>query len=93
MSGVGSITGPADLDRIPRLLPRSASLMTVHTFSTLPMGEGPGSHPADSFGRLRAAEGVHVNDASLIPSAPGINPQGTVMALAARNVLNFIDRQ
>ncbi len=91
--GVGAITGPADLDRIPRLLPLSASLMTVHTFSTLPMGEGSGSHPADSFGRLRAVEGVHVNDASLIPSAPGINPQGTVMALAARNVLNFIDRQ
>ena len=90
--GVGAIKARSDLEKIPRVLPLSASLMTVHTFSTLPMGERPRDHPTDSFGRLRAVDGVHVNDASLIPSAPGINPQGTVMALAARNVRHFLDR-
>lgn len=91
--GVGSITGPGDLGRIPRILPLSASLMTVHTFSSLPMGEGRGYHPTDSFGKLRAVDGIHVGDASLIPSAPGINPQGLVMALAARNARHFLDRR
>jgi choline dehydrogenase-like flavoprotein len=31
-----------------------------------------------------------VNDASLICTAPGVNPQGTVMALARRNTLAFL---
>jgi choline dehydrogenase-like flavoprotein len=31
-----------------------------------------------------------VNDASLLPDAPGVNPQGTVMAIASRNVAAFL---
>jgi choline dehydrogenase-like flavoprotein len=31
-----------------------------------------------------------VNDASLLPDAPGVNPQGTVMAFAVRNARHFI---
>jgi choline dehydrogenase-like flavoprotein len=27
----------------------------------------------------------------LLPDAPGVNPQGTVMALARRNVLHYLD--
>ena len=30
---------------------------------------------------------VRVNDASLLPTAPGVNPQATVMAIAIRNGL------
>jgi choline dehydrogenase-like flavoprotein len=32
---------------------------------------------------------VWVNDASLLPTAPGVNPQGTVMALSIRNARRF----
>jgi choline dehydrogenase-like flavoprotein len=32
-----------------------------------------------------------VNDASLLPQAPGVNPQGTVMAFARRNVLHYLE--
>jgi choline dehydrogenase-like flavoprotein len=32
-----------------------------------------------------------VNDASLLPSAPGVNPQATVMAIAIRNARQYID--
>ncbi|MBU6337896.1 MAG: GMC family oxidoreductase [Acidobacteria bacterium] len=88
--GIGAIRGAGDLCRLPDRLPLSASLMTVHTFSSLPMGELPGRCPIDSFGNLKGWSGLHVNDASIIPSAPGINPQGTVMALAARNVAGFL---
>ncbi|MEO7397875.1 MAG: GMC oxidoreductase, partial [Ilumatobacteraceae bacterium] len=51
-----------------------------------------GEHPlcaADSFGRMRGMKNVWVNDASLLPEAPGVNPQGTVMAFAVRNARYF----
>ena len=35
---------------------------------------------------------VHVNDASLLPDAPGVNPQASVMAVAIRNARRFVDR-
>jgi choline dehydrogenase-like flavoprotein len=63
----------------------AASVMTVHLCSTVPMGENRERAAADSFGRLHGAENVHVNDASLLPDAPGVNPQASVMAVAIRN--------
>lgn len=88
--GFGALRTAEDVARLPSTLPRSAELMTVHTFSTLPMGELAGACSTDSFGRLAGYEGIRVNDSSLIPSAPGINPQGTVMAIASRNVHEFL---
>ena len=31
-----------------------------------------------------------MNDASLLPDAPGVNPQGPIMAIAARNSDQFL---
>ena len=67
-----------------------ASLMTVHLCSTVPFGEGPNA-PVDSFGLVRGTSNVRVNDASLLPDAPGVNPQATVMAVAIRNSRRFIE--
>jgi choline dehydrogenase-like flavoprotein len=66
-----------------------ASVMTVHLCSTVPMGEDGAKCGADSFGRVHGTTNVWVNDASLLPTAPGVNPQGTVMALAIRNARRF----
>ncbi|MDP9465353.1 MAG: GMC family oxidoreductase [Actinomycetota bacterium] len=66
-----------------------ASVMTVHLCSTVPMGEDSARCGADSFGRVHGTANVWVNDASLLPTAPGVNPQGTVMALAIRNARRF----
>lgn len=72
-------------------LPRQQTeLMTIHLFSSCPMGERPDC-PADSFGRIRGAPGVFVNDASMLCSAPGVNPQGSVMAFALRNARHFLE--
>lgn len=64
---------------------RRANLMTVHMTSSVRMGEDPTRSGADSYGRVHGVEGLRVNDASLLPDAPGVNPQGAVMAIAARN--------
>lgn len=64
---------------------RRANLMTVHMTSSVRMGEDVSRTGADSFGRVHGVEGLRVNDASLVPDAPGVNPQGAVMAIAARN--------
>jgi choline dehydrogenase-like flavoprotein len=79
--------------RLPEILPRGlANLMTIHLFSSCPMGEDPRRCATDSFGRVRGAEGLFINDASLLCTAPGVNPQGTIMALARRNTLHFLNR-
>ncbi len=67
-----------------------ASLMTVHLCSTVPLGEDRDRCAADSFGRIHSTANVYVNDASLLPTAPGVNPQGSVMAFAIRNARRFI---
>jgi choline dehydrogenase-like flavoprotein len=67
-----------------------ASVMTVHLCSTAPLGEDANS-ATDSFGLVRGTTNVHVNDASLLPDAPGVNPQGSVMAFAVRNARHFVD--
>lgn len=68
-----------------------ASVMTVHLCSTVPLGEDVERCGADSFGRVHGTTNVHVNDASLLPTAPGVNPQATVMTLAVRNARRFAE--
>ncbi len=71
-------------------LPAAAmSLSTVHAFSSCPMGQNQKICATDSFGRVYGFENLFIADASLIPDAPGVNPQGTVMALALRNARHF----
>jgi choline dehydrogenase-like flavoprotein len=64
--------------------------MTVHLCSTAPLGEDRAA-ATDSFGRVHGTRNVHVNDASLLPDAPGVNPQGSVMAFAVRNARHFVE--
>ena len=67
------------------------SLSTVHVFSSCPMGENPDVCATDSFGRVRGFSNLYLNDASLLPDSPGVNPQGSTMAIALRNVEHFLD--
>jgi choline dehydrogenase-like flavoprotein len=73
-----------------RLDRRAMSLTTVHAFSTCPIGEGPRT-AANSFGRVHRFRNLYINDASMLPDSPGVNPQGTVMAMARRNSLRFLE--
>jgi choline dehydrogenase-like flavoprotein len=72
-------------------LPRRAlSLTTVHAFSACPAGEREDRCAVDSFGKVYGYENLFVNDASMLPDSPGVNPQGTIMALARRNILHLL---
>ncbi|MGA2661712.1 MAG: GMC oxidoreductase, partial [Verrucomicrobiota bacterium] len=77
--------------QLPEMLPNGlARLMTVHLFSSCPMGEDQHVCATDSFGRVHGFDHLFVNDASLLCTAPGVNPQGSIMALARRNVIHFL---
>jgi choline dehydrogenase-like flavoprotein len=67
-----------------------ANLMTVHLTSTVRMGEDRARTGADSFGRVWGYRNLRVNDGSLIPDAPGVNPQAAIMAIATRNCDQFL---
>ena len=92
--GAPVVTGRRDLAAMQGTFGvAKASVMTVHLCSTVPMGEHAGVSATDSHGLVNGTNNVYVNDASLLPDAPGVNPQASVMAVAIRNVRRFIDRR
>jgi choline dehydrogenase-like flavoprotein len=66
------------------------NLMTIHITSSIRMGEARELTGADSYGSVWGLDNLRVNDASLVPDAPGINPQATIMSIAARNTAQFL---
>jgi choline dehydrogenase-like flavoprotein len=94
LSGMPPLHTEDDLSLIPAELPAArTSLMTVHLFSSCPMGENRALCAADSFGGVHGAPNLFVHDASLLCTAPGVNPQGSIMALARRNTLHYLESQ
>ena len=85
-------TSPDDLQRQPPInLPRTeTALMTIHLFASCPMGGSDAFFPIDPSGRLRDTDNVFVADASVLPGAPGVNPQATIMAFAFRIADGFL---
>ena len=57
------------------------------------MGENQTVAAADSFGRVHGIPNLRLGDASLLPSDPGVNTQGSIMAFARRNALAFLDER
>jgi len=89
----GPLRTADDLPKLPAAVPGSrTNLMTIHLFGSCPMGEERERTAVDSWGRVGDAPGLAVHDASILCSAPGVNPQGSIMALAARNTLHYLGR-
>lgn len=85
------LRGGGCLSKLPGMLPDGlANLMTIHLFASCPMGEDQSQCATDSFGRVHGLNNLFLNDASLLCTAPGVNPQGSIMALARRNALKFL---
>lgn len=93
IEGGPSITSPRELERIRTGLPYGkVNITTIHLFSSCPMGADPRQCATDSYGKVHSATNVYINDASLLPSSPGVNPQGTILAIARRNVRRFLEQ-
>ena len=76
-------SGRFSIDMLP---PAGLNLVSMHAFSSCPLGENTERCAVDSFGRLHGYHNIYVNDASMLPSSPGVNPQGPLMAMALRNL-------
>jgi choline dehydrogenase-like flavoprotein len=79
----------ADLSRFD-FAPNRGFLFSAHQMGTARAGSNPRTAACDPWGRLRAdtrgalVPGLYVADSSLFPTASGVNPMVTVMALARR---------
>ncbi len=71
-------------------VPKDIELSTIHLFSSCPMGEDQTKCAVDSYGKLHGFENAYANDASILPSTPGVNPQAVIMAIARRNAQHFL---
>jgi len=82
--GAPRVRSEAELpDAIERLDVRRLRLAGFHPSGTAAGGADPARHPVDPEGRLRGVDGVWVADGSVLPSCPGVNPQVSIMAIAA----------
>jgi choline dehydrogenase-like flavoprotein len=64
--------------------PADITIFTAHQMGSCRMGTDPSSSVADGRGELHDVTGVWIGDGSAFPSAPGVNPMVSIMALASR---------
>jgi hypothetical protein len=82
--GAPVVRSEAELDAaMQRLDVRRLRLAAFHPSGSAAAGSDPSRHPVDPEGRLRGIDGVWVADGSILPSCPGVNPQVSIMAIAA----------
>ena len=62
--------------------PNQLGLFSAHVNGTCRIGKDPKTSGCNPNGERYGAAGVYIADGSLFPTAPGVNPQATIMALA-----------
>lgn len=79
------LRGIADLASIAALPagPNQLGVLSAHVNGTCRMGRDPRTAGCTPDGERFGAPGVYVVDGSLLPTAPGVNPQETIMAIAS----------
>jgi choline dehydrogenase-like flavoprotein len=80
------VLGADDLPafRRARLRPWDLDLSAYHPLGTARMGRDPASSVVGPDHELHDVAGLYVVDGSAVPTALGVNPQITIMALATR---------
>jgi hypothetical protein len=93
LPGGRTLRSPAEVAEVRTGLPQGrVNVTTIHLFSSCPMGEDDRRCAVDSFGKLHGWQNIYLNDASILPNTPGVNPQGTILAIARRNVDHYLER-
>jgi choline dehydrogenase-like flavoprotein len=82
--GPVSVIPRGNLDRFESmsLKPADLRLEAFHPMSSARMGADPDQSVCDPRGEVRGVQGLHVADASLLPTSVGVNPMMTVIACA-----------
>jgi choline dehydrogenase-like flavoprotein len=62
--------------------PNQLGVLSAHVNGTCRMGTDPETSGCTPDGERHGVAGLYVADGSLLPTAPGVNPQETIMALA-----------
>lgn len=78
----------AALAAVPR---EDLTAFSAHQMGSCRMGASPQTSVADGWGQLHDVKGVWIGDASAMPTAPGVNPMITLMALAERTGGALVD--
>ena len=76
-----------------RLRVQDLELFTVHLMGSAKMGSSPQSSVVNLSGELWDLPGCFIADASVFPSAVGVNPQVTIMAMATRIASRMVDQR
>lgn len=66
------------------------TIFSAHQLGSCRMGSNPEDSVADGFGQLHDVKGVWIGDASAFPTASGVNPMVSNMALAHRTAENIL---
>jgi choline dehydrogenase-like flavoprotein len=78
------------IEALTNALAESYTGYSAHQMGSCRMGSDPASSVADGWGKLHDVKGVWIGDGSALPSAPGVNPMITIMALAERTAVALI---
>ena len=84
--GFDELRSLADVERLAaaRIRASDLSLTAHHPLGTARLGADPASSVIDPDHQVHGAPGLYVVDGSAVPTALGVNPQVTIMALATR---------
>lgn len=78
-----AIDSPSAFDRVGEIFPSQLSMVATHLFGGAVLGTDAATSVVDPANfQVHGVPGLHVADASLIPTSLGVNPQGTIMALS-----------
>lgn len=74
-----------DIDQLyhSTLAPNRLGLFSAHVNGTCRMGTDPSRSGATPDGQRHGVRGLYITDGSLLPTALGVNPQETIMAVAS----------
>jgi choline dehydrogenase-like flavoprotein len=75
-----------------RLRPAHLRLEAFHPMGSARMGGDPTASVVDTDGGVRGVPGLYVADGSLLPTALGVNPMITIIAVARRIARDLADR-
>ncbi len=83
-----------DVARIPELpsAPHQLAVFSAHVMGSCRVGTHPSTSGCGATGEVHGAAAVYVADGSLMPTAPGVNPQATIMALSTLVAGGIIER-